>query len=293
MSQDAGVAAALQELGWPDECDDAIGFVLYETFGRCVPPLAGLFLDVEACSGGPEAQRLHATLARVGLEGLYDATAADHLATPLRALGWLLNAEADAARDALPNEERRMRGLQAGLLDDHLLRALPPFAAAVADTGRALPIALVEFVGRTLLEVRGALDGPRADWRLPGPGLDLEDPDTDVRAIAGWLSTPSRTGLLLSPHTIERIGRTAGIPRGFGPRRRLIASLIQSAARYGVLADVVARLRARVAKDQAHIARWDLGVSPWPDRLRETDRTLALLTATFPGPPPESVVADA
>ena len=72
----------------------------------------------------------------------------------------------------------------------------------------------------------------------PGPAPvvveppDPEAPETDLRAIADHLCRPHRCGVFLSAPVIEGVAREAGVPRGFGDRRRILVELLRNAARF-------------------------------------------------------------
>ena len=189
---DPAFAAGLEALGWGSAPDasDRLGYALYETFGRCVSPSLGLLLDESGGGGGAVARRLQDSLNKLGLPQAHDGGGPDHLSGPLRALAHLLVAESDARRDGVAREVERMRALQRGLLDDHLLPGLPRFTAAVLDVGAPVPSALVLRLRDEVIRVREALGAPASP--RPGSPTAARRSRRASSCSAPWRTCPGR-----------------------------------------------------------------------------------------------------
>ncbi len=155
---------------------------------------------------------------------------------------------------------------------------VPAFISALAD----LPTPLAHQVGSGLstfiLRHLGSVSAPV----LIGAAPDLGRAETQLSDLVDWLATPARCGLFLSTPVLERIAREAGVPRGFGTRRRLLATMLQSGARYGEATSVIGALRAVVEDHRGRMAAtpWRSGAlrvatEPWAERLAETSVLLS------------------
>ncbi|MCO4768990.1 MAG: hypothetical protein KDA24_03105 [Deltaproteobacteria bacterium] len=182
--------------------------------------------------------------------------------------------------------------LRAGALPRSLWTWVPSFCCAVRDLGSPLgdsvADALEELLGSVRLEREGAgaskLNVLVSDdfAALESEGLpDLDAAHTDLRVLIDYLATPVRCGLLLSAGVLERIGREAGIPRGFGPRARVLRQLLLSASRYDtlplVLTSITQVVDGHLALLQAGIYADEPGassVAPWVERLEDCHAVL-------------------
>jgi hypothetical protein len=246
-------------------------------FGRNAFPHSGVFLGEQAQVGGGDAGALGDRYRRLGFTPDPLKEEPDHLSTQLRALGWLVGAEADAQGDGEDAQVQRMRGLQREFLDGHVLRWLPVWAGTARRVGGDAPAALASAVERRVIGVRQALGGDVEAWQLPPAALDLDDTSTGLREITGWLCTPSRCGLLVTGEDVARLGRGLGVPRGFGDRRLLLGNLLRGAGQFGQTEALVEGLRqlvdcARDALDEGPAAEFS---GPWVERLAETSALLA------------------
>lgn len=131
---------------------------------------------------------------------------------------------------------------------------LPMFVAAVRDLDAPVPTAVADALAGLRLP-----DGPEPELVEPP---DPEAEGTDLRAIADHLCRPARCGIFLSAPVIERIARNAGVPRGFGDRRRILAELLRNASRFDTLDAVFEALAAlaerhgRTDPRAARTAQW-------------------------------------
>lgn len=274
------IAAALDRYGDPD--GPAIDH--QHVLGDTVYPVEGAFLDPDGQVGGQPAERLAARYRSCGFAPDPRGEPAEHLATELRALAFLSAAEADALRDGEAAIAATIAEHQRALLDQHLLRWLPPLAVAVRRCGRPWPTALVDQIEELLLFHAGAaLPAPRTTWALaPLPEL-LGDPEVSLRRIAAVLTTPARAGAFLSRADLGAIGRRLGLPRGFGSRVDLLENLLAAAGRFQAVEPLLHAIAAVVSetRDALAQARYEDHVvtsvlAPWRARC---DETLVVLDA--------------
>jgi len=171
--------------------------------------------------------------------------------------------------------------LRAPVRPASLRRWLPAFCCSLRDLRRPLALALADVVEELLPEA-GSLAESSA--LLVGEAPDLEHPGTDLGELVSWLATPSRCGIFLSSGALERLARVVGVPRGFGPRRRLLRQLIESAARFGQLTAVLGGLGllVRAHLDALSGPRYQspamvAATAPWRERLTTTERLLEVI----------------
>jgi len=215
-----------------------------------VLPYAGVFLDTEDTLGGA-AQRLLTDCEAAGFSPKTRDTRADHIGLVLGALSFLSGAEADARQDDRGGVATQLAALQAGLLDRHALSWLPPLWVAGRSVG-GFWAAVLELTAELLLSHRGAAGEP---WALPTlPVGLLEDRKTSLWRIAGVLASPALSGVFLTRADLGRIGRAAGVPRGFGARQQMLANLLRNAAEYEELPALLGQLDALWAERSAAYA---------------------------------------
>ena len=106
---------------------------------------------------------------------------------------------------------------------------------------------------------------------------DLSNLSTSLGDLVDWLCSPTRCGLFLSSPMLEQISRSYGVPRGFGPRRRLALNLLQSAAHYDKVGEVLDALLELFLSHHKRLSQppWSdgspgLATEPWRTRLHES-----------------------
>lgn len=273
------------ETGRPTEAVlDAAAADHQRAFGFEVFPFEGVFLDPAGQVGGPATAALTALYRRMGFAPDPRDDGPEHLATELRALALLSGTEAAALASGDGPAAHRARELARELLDGHVLRFLPTFAAAVRRLGLAFPAALVDQIEQLVLLHREGLGEPAsASFELAGEPVVLAD-DVGLGQLARALTSPARAGLFLSRADIAAVGRATGVPRGFGERATLLHNLLRTANDLDQLPAVVDALRARLRDAcaelgaQAHATPWLAPiVAPHRDRIAGTGRALAVL----------------
>lgn len=248
-------------------------------FGWSAPPFEGAHLDRERQIGGPGTDALHGLFRAAGFRPDVRSVDVEHLGTSLRALAFLSGAEADALEDAHAGATERVQALSRRLLDEHVLRWVPTWVAAVRRTERAFPIALATSIEDLLLMHREALPGEPSSFEFPEAPSLLDDPDTGLREIGEWLASPARSGLLITRGDITRLGRGLGVPRGFGSRSQLVINLLRSASRFEVLEGLVAALDREIVAFVEALSRPSYEgvrplVAPWIARAEASRATL-------------------
>ncbi len=251
------VAAALEAYATHDE----VAVDHEHAFGLNVPLFAGAFLEADRQVGGATGEALAAAYARLGFAADPCGPGTEHLSTVLAVLAQV-----------------RVDG---AFIDAHLLSWLPIVSIAVRSLGRAYPAALVDQIEGLVLLHRGQLPDPcEARYTLPAAELDLDDSETDLRAIGEWLATPARSGIYLSRADIARVGGLHRVPRGFGERSQLVVNLLRSAASFDTFDAVISEIEELVAERRAEMAgpryaEVASALSPWVARAGETYARLA------------------
>jgi TorA maturation chaperone TorD len=253
----------------------------YALLGLTLFPFASAFLSPDGRVGGDVSAQVAAAYASFG----YAATgqdAPDHVGIQLDALAFLVGAEADAAADDLPATAQRMRVLQQDFLAAHLLPWLQPFLIAAEEARQPFYGALADLTRRVVAEHMSTLDVPSTPAPRDVVAPDPAAPETTLRALVDFMSTPSRAGIFISRADLQTLTRTHNTPAGFGDRRQLLMNLLRTAAAYDLapallvgLQELVARWHTRYVHAQpADIATAYNELSrPWLARI-ETTRAL-------------------
>jgi len=253
--------------------------------GREAFPYAGAMLDPQGRAGATD--EIAVLYESIGFRWSDSGVGADHLATQLRAMAFLLGAETEASEDRQHGAWGRVREAQRAVLDQSLLRWLPVWAVGQQRTGLAWPRSLSEQVLNLCLLVRSELQrAADQPWVLPPPP-DLDDRETDLTAIAALIARPALGGVLFTRSELRRAARDAGAPAGFGPRPQIVLNALRSAATFGTLPALLEGLQ-RIAAEQTaqllklqseNIAGVDAAVRPWLRRAAWTQDQLARVAA--------------
>lgn len=209
---------------------------------REVHPFANVFLSRDAKLGGATTANIREDLHQMGLSLRTEHEECDHIGHLVIAMGHLVGAELDATEDQKPEVTRGLRQLQARVIDRHITPWLSTFSFAIAQQQSEFYTALVELTKELLITVRNRLDlsyAPATDFALPTRTTSLEEPDTDVRAIATLLTTPSLSGWYLSRGWLSMAAGRLDLPCGFGSRRLMMTNLMHTAIDHQRLADLM------------------------------------------------------
>lgn len=275
---DARTAGAA--LGWagPDNAEHTEVFVL-----NC-PPYASVYLGAEGGLGGDAADRAAGFWRAIGLTPPAEP---DHLAALLGLYAALGEAAGDARTAATADALTRARQ---ALFWEHLWPWLPGYLDAVADLGSGGLTSWARLAGRALLAERDAHPGgwlPLALRAAPEP-----DPAADgLDALLSVLTTPIRSGFILTRRRLAAGATTAGAGHRIGERRFTLRALLEQAPADTVswLADEAARWSRRHAARAAGPGAagpgggtrpgGDIVQAWWARRADHTARILAMTAA--------------
>lgn len=252
-----------------------------DVFMLNLPPYASIYLGPDGALGGEGADRAAGFWHAIGISPPAEP---DHLSALLSLYSSLGEAAAGASRPATAAALARSR---ATLFQEHLWPWLPAYLAAVTDL--AVPeLAAWARLTRTVLdaEYRGLPAAPRLPLALrQAPGL----PSAVAGAgdLAAILTTPVRSGIILTRHRLALGACHAAVGHRIGERRFTLRAMLEqdAAATLGWLIAETARWRQRHSAagpgDQA--SRW------WADRAELAGQFLrrcadALSAASRPPP---------
>ncbi len=265
-------------------------------FGFQLFPYESIFLGTDGLLGGAISEAVRAAYTAAAHEPTGRAGAPDHLGEQLGLLAHLCTAEAEAWADEQLITAQRLQQTEHHFLRSHLLRWLVPCTTAIqrhADPFytqlATITVALVanhytsaatSTATSTATFTATAADTPTT-WTPPAPPALLADSSTSLKDIVNCLTTPLHSGLFLSRHLIEQLGRAHRIPRGFGSRQQMLTNLLRTAAQYERLPALLQSLQDELLVWQqsyrALLAEQPLlapFVQPWLARLRGTEELL-------------------
>lgn len=261
----------------PDVDADHLAARHHAAFGLGVPPYAGVLVGAEGHLGGDRARRAGELLRRAGQTSPRRDVEADHLGVLLRAVGFLVAAEADALDDGHLQGLATLRQLQRELLDAHLLLAWTPLTLALRPLDLPEWQALVDLVGALMVAHRAVLDGEPEGTLPDAPLVDLDDPRTGLKRIARWLTVCGRSGVWLTRADLDALAAAADVPRGFGDRVKMLESLLFAAVDQGRADQVLEALEARIdawSAGLAELGERGLPVTAWQQRVARTRRVV-------------------
>jgi TorA maturation chaperone TorD len=248
-----------------------------EAFVLNCPPFAAVYLGPDGALGGEGADRAAGFWRALGLAPPAEP---DHLTALLALYAHLGEAAAGTGRPATADALTRAR---LSLFREHLWPWLPGYLDAVADLG--FP-ALSGWAGLTRRAVAAELAGQPAWAALPlalraaggeaGAGLDL-------RGLVDLLTTPVRSGIILTRRRLAAGAAEAGLGHRIGERRYALRAMLgqDPQATVAWAAAEAARWQARYLRRAAgdEVAGW------WAERAARTaDLLRARLVAVVPGP---------
>ena len=121
----------------------------------------------------------------------------------------------------------------------------------------------------------------------PRPDVPGDEPSGPSLAELGrQLTTPARSGFLLTKQQLGLLATELGLPLGFGERAVMLANLFRAAAELRRLPELVARLQAETDRWEARYAAWAAEYpasapiwQPWRKQLGETRAVLEEMAA--------------
>ena len=269
---DAGTACAA--LGWagPGKAEHTGVFVL-----NC-PPYASVYLGAEGGLGGDAADRAAGFWRAIGLAPPAEP---DHLAALFGLYASLGEAAGDTRTTATADALTRARQ---ALFWEHLWPWLPGYLDVVTDLEAPGLAPWARLARRALRAERDAHPGgwlPLALRAAPEP-----DPAADgLDALLSLLTTPVRSGFILTRRSLTAGAEVAGAGHRIGERRFTLRALLEQAP-----ADTVSWLAAEAVRWSWRHAAWpprpDGGPQPrdivqawWARRAGHTARILAMTAA--------------
>jgi hypothetical protein len=151
-----------------------------------------------------------------------------------------------------------------------LAQVLPPFVLALRDAGEPGWPTVAELALELVLAT-----GPYDDVPLRGDLPDLDDPATDLRAIATALVRPARSGWFPTRRALARVAAAADVPAGFGDRADRLLSTLLAAVDAGTLPAAIAALDRELAGWDRDLGGLGAAVGPRRARLAGTREILA------------------
>ncbi len=187
-------------------------------FDLGVPPYASTFLEPDGIVGGSITCAIADAIGTDGQRPATDEVAACHLGVLLGHAARLCGSGRD--------------GDAADFLRRFVLPWLPAYTAAIEQLPAPFWTAVVHLTLDVVVDQCGA-ESPVHDDATSAPVDPLADPGAGLREVASFLASAARCGLYLTEPECAAIGRALDLPRGFGPRRARLETLLRSAAEYG------------------------------------------------------------
>lgn len=263
----------------------------YQIFTHDIFPYESIFRDPSGLLGGDYADQVRATYKNAGIRITVDC---DHIGHELTYLAALCSAE--SSKLSSPNDDAagHFEQLQATFLGEHLLYWLPPLVTSMhyADqpfygTVGQLTQGIIydHLLTLTHTNLLDRLSIPDAS-NIPDIPDILQNDQTSLKQIAGFLITAPYSGLYLSRNTISDLARSHELPRGFGSRQQMLSNLFHTAAQYDLVPDVLQDLAAHAGSwgnyyksqmaDFTEMREW---IGPWLKRANGTADLLSKMRA--------------
>ena len=256
----------------------------FSTLNMEVMPCESLFLGDECMLGGSITDAVVLAYAQGGFSPSVDDISPDHIGVELAYLAWLISAELEATADKELTIAAHCVELQRQFLDNHLLRWLGAMVVSVEETKddtdhgiyyiyalrAAHKLAMVH-----LSQIVASDSSVEGDWSLPETGDLLSEEKTGLREIAQFLVTPSNAGAFISRAHIQALGRAGNLPRGFGPRRQILTTLLRTGVDYSQIDEVLTGLTSLFGGWSEELKKQECPHNgPWITRI---ERTMGML----------------
>lgn len=259
-----------------------------ELFGFNLFPYESIFLGTDRLLGGRTTGAVMASYRQMGFQVDERAAGPDHVGHELALLAFLSGAEADAWRDGVTAEARRMRQLAADFMQRHLLRWLFPFVVAVDRQANPFYTALagltLDFVAAHAEELQEVFTFAE-ELVLPAAPALATSGEATWRPLAAYLLTPAWSGVYLSRNDISRLARSYRLPRGFGEREQMLVNLLKAADVYdsfdalmGTLQELVTAWEQRYRQQMHTFPQLAPFAQTWRSRALDTAQKLTLFT---------------
>jgi TorA maturation chaperone TorD len=212
---DAGTAAAALGLGAASAAEHTEVFVL-----NC-PPSASVYLGPDGTLGGEGADRAAGFWRAIGLT---PPTEPDHLTALLSLYASLGEAAGETRRAATAAALARS---QAALFWEHLWSWMPGYLDAIADVGVPALTAWAQLTWHAIAAEYGTQPTPA---RLPlalRAAPAAAGPDGPLRDLVAALTTPVRSGIILTRHRLAVGAGQAGVGHRIGERRYTLRAMLE------------------------------------------------------------------
>ncbi len=270
---DARAACGALGLPAPDNAEHTEVFVL-----NC-PPYAAVYLSSDGGLGGDAADRVAGFWRAIDVAPPAEP---DHL-TALLSLYASLGEAAAGARTA--TSRGALTRARHALFWEHLWPWLPAYLTAVAALADAAP-AMAEWAVLTRRAVLAERAGHPGGWlplalRAAPPSLS---PDCAPGDLAGGLTAPARSGLILTRRALAAGAGAVGAGHRIGERRFTLRAMLEQAPAGTLrwLRGEAARWASRhaaTARDSAALPEGDAVQGWWADRARRTEAVLRAAAA--------------
>lgn len=226
---------------------DAAAADYYHLFGFNLFPYASAFVGEDSLLGGTVTESVSAAYADGGFCARTTFTADDHIGRQLAFMAFLCVCEAKACEQAHTVAARDAQRRQLRFMHAHMLNWLPPFAVALQRQKNRFFAALgdltISFVNAHVAQLGGEKSSGRGYCAVHSPSEPAHrDGHLVLKDLADYLTTPYACGLALTRETISRLGREVQQPSGFGSRRDMLLTLLETAQRYGRLLHLLTAL---------------------------------------------------
>ena len=240
----AEVALALGETAQASfvrrEISEALGITdasradLYELFVKELPPFASVYLSDEGSIGGAARSAIAGFYHVLGVPAPSDP---DHLSSLLALLYSVLMKEADLHEEVAARSDVRLASVERArsvLTGEHLLSWLPAYLIRAREIA---PDGLSGWVSCAwdLASVLSNWDDGCAETDEGVGELASALADTAPEFV-DWITTPSRSGLIIAPSDIAEVADALGLAPRAGRKRFVLEELITQAGWQGVRA---------------------------------------------------------
>lgn len=272
----------------PESLDQARA-LHYEVFFRQMLPVMGLFVS-QTKYIDPTIRELIIRLYRscdLGWVTGRDDSDGDHIGILFKAVAVLMDDQVVALEQGDEPEARKLAQRHQRLLREYVMPWLPPLYLAIQEVS---PGFYAQWLNVILLRLE--------DERLiPSPGLQrayvkpfdpMSDPETGLRQIREWLLIPARSGIYITPQTLQQIGQALDLPSGFGGRDQILDSLLRAAGEYdkvgellAVLADYFDSYADEYERIKFHFPAMTPYITPWQDAAQKTLHSLDKMAEVY------------
>lgn len=279
----AEVASALAEVVSAStvsvEIADAMGCMgvssgdLYKAFIKDLPPFASIYLSDDGNIGGEP---------RSVIAGFYRALSQpipadpDHLSNLLSLLAGILNALAESIGSQSPEKAESINRAKDVIVGDHILSWFPAY---LLRANEVFPSSLKNWVSLALdyssiLSTQISNELGQAE-SVDSSVANFDIDRNDVGQLVSMLTSPGRSGLIVTLSDIEEIARELSLPLRVGRKRFVLEDLFATRS-----SDILVAFEF-LARRQHQVFNSNLGEFPalkiWVDRASHTKELLTSL----------------